>query len=430
VGHSHAHAHRHGSVRVPLSRGPVGVLLAGLGLAAVATLVALVVLWPDTARVHRIQAQAQFAAPGVTFVKATVTSVQAPCPTDTGGSSGGSGSASGPTGASGSATGAAPTCGSVVARVRSGPESGSTQTVGVPSAVAGSGLGAGDTVRLMRVPGTSALPASYSFDDVVRLGPLWAMAIIFVLVVAAVARLRGILAVVSLALGGVVLLKFMLPALLSGSSGLAVALAGSAAIMFVVLYLAHGPSVRTSAALAGTLLGIALTAAIGQVAIHAAHLSGFGDESAALLSAFTSDLSFQGLFTCALVVAGLGVLNDVTITQASAVWELREAGPGLGRRELFTSAMRIGRDHIASTIYTIVFAYAGSALAVLLLLSLYDRPLFELLSSESIAEEVVRTLASAIGLVLAVPITTAIAALTVAGPGAPAQPTGRRVAHA
>jgi uncharacterized membrane protein len=109
------------------------------------------------------------------------------------------------------------------------------------------------------------------------------------------------------------------------------------------------------------------------------------------------------------------VLNDVTITQASAVWELRAAGPELSRRRLFTSGMRIGRDHIASTIYTIVFAYAGAALSVLLLIFLYERPVLDLLGTEDITTELVRSLASATGLVLTVPVTTAIAALTVAG---------------
>lgn len=402
MGHSHSHTHRHGSAQVPVARGPVTVLLVLLALAAVATVVGVVALWPDSGKVHALQAKAEYAAPGVRFLEAKVASVDTSCLTKGHGAE----------------------C-TVTATLKSGPEKGSTQTVGIPDAVARSGLGKGDTIRLVRAPGTNGAQGSYSFDDVVRLGALWILLAVFVLVVAVVARLRGVLAVVSLAFGGFVLLKFMLPALLSGSGGMAVALTGSAAIMFVVLYLAHGPSVRTSAALAGTLIGVGLTAGIGEIAIHGAHLSGFGDESAALLSAYTSDLSFQGLFTCALVVAGLGVLNDVTITQASAVWELREAGPSLERRTLFTSAMRIGRDHIASTIYTIVFAYAGSALAILLLLSLYDRPIFELLSTESISEEVVRTLASAIGLVLAVPITTAVAVLTVAGPSA-AAPQGRR----
>jgi uncharacterized membrane protein len=409
VAHSHSHAHRHGPSRVAVARGPVTVLLCFLALAAIATVVAVAMLWPDAGKVSKLREQAQYAAPGVTFVKATVTDVQKACPAE-----GTDDAASGD--ASGSDPTATPTCGMVTATVKVGPESGSTQQVGVPSAVAESGLADGDSVRLMRAPGTAGAAATYSFDEIIRLKPLWVLWIAFIVVVAGVARLRGILALVSLGFGGLVLMKFMLPALLSGSSGMAVSLAGSAAIMFVVLYLAHGPSIRTSAALAGTLLGVGVTALVGQLAISGSSLSGFADEGTALLSAFAGSLSFQGLFTCALVVAGLGVLNDVTITQASAVWELREAAPETTRRGLFTSAMRIGRDHIASTIYTIVFAYAGSALAVLLLLSLYDRPILDLLSTESIAEEIVRTLASGIGLVLAVPITTAIAVLTVAGP--------------
>jgi uncharacterized membrane protein len=194
-----------------------------------------------------------------------------------------------------------------------------------------------------------------------------------------------------------------------------VAVVGSAAIMYVVLYLAHGVSIRTSAALAGTLAGVGISALIALGAVHQARLSGISDESGALLSGFVRDMNFQGLLTCAVIVAGLGVLNDVTITQASAVWELRGAGPELTRRDLFGRAMRIGRDHIASTIYTIVFAYAGAALSVLLLLYFYERPILSLISTEEIAEELVRTLSSGIGLVLAVPITTAIATLTVAG---------------
>jgi uncharacterized membrane protein len=384
----------------------VTVLLAFLALCAIATVIGVVTLWPDSGEVSRLQDKAQFTAPGVTFEKGRVAKVQEACPADgKAGVPADQGTAAGTTG-----------CGNLEAVLTTGPEKGTSETVGVPPAVSKSGVSAGDTVRLMRVPGQAGEAATYSFDDVIRLKPLWLMAVLFLLVVAAVARLRGLLALVSLAFGGVVLFRFMLPALLSGSDGLAVSLAGSAAIMFVVLYLAHGPSVRTSAALAGTLLGIGITAGVGLVAVHGSNLSGFGSEDAALLSAFAGSVSFQGLLTCALVVAGLGVLNDVTITQASSVWELREAGPELSRRSLFTSAMRIGRDHIASTIYTIVFAYAGSALAVLLLLSLYDRPVLDLLSTEAIAEEIVRTLASGIGLVLAVPVTTAIAAVTVTGP--------------
>jgi uncharacterized membrane protein len=196
--------------------------------------------------------------------------------------------------------------------------------------------------------------------------------------------------------------------------------------MFVVLYLAHGASVRTSTALAGTLFGLGVTAVLGIVAIQVARLTGLGDEAGNLLRVQAPDLDFRGVLTCAVIVAGLGVLNDVTITQSSAVWELRDAAPGLSRPQLFASGMRIGRDHIASTIYTIVFAYAGAALASLLLISNFDRPLLDVLSDEVIAEEVMRTLASAIGLVLAVPATTLVAAMTV-GPAAPVMAAGPAV---
>jgi len=118
---------------------------------------------------------------------------------------------------------------------------------------------------------------------------------------------------------------------------------------------------------------------------------------------------------CGIILAGLGVLNDVTVTQASAVWELRAARPDLSWRQLYTRAMRIGRDHIASTVYTIAFAYVGAALPLLMVVSLYDASLGVTLTSAEIAEEVVRSLVGSIGLVLAVPLTTLIGVLVVAG---------------
>jgi uncharacterized membrane protein len=169
-----------------------------------------------------------------------------------------------------------------------------------------------------------------------------------------------------------------------------------------------------------------VTAAIGIYALHTSGLTGVPDETGGFLSSFVNNLSFTGLLTCGLIIARLGVLNDVAITQASSVWELRAAAPDAPRRTIFTSAMWIGRDHMASTIYTIVFAYAGASLIVVLLLDIYNRPALDLLSNEAIAEAIVRTLASGIGLVLAVPITTAIAA-TVTSPAAPRASPGSPV---
>lgn len=189
--------------------------------------------------------------------------------------------------------------------------------------------------------------------------------------------------------------------------------------MFVALYLAHGISFRTSSALLGTLCGIMITAGIAHYGVSASRLSGFGDDSAIALASMTSHLNFRGVLTCAIIIAGLGVLNDVTITQTSSVWELREAAPHFSRSEIFARAMRIGRDHIASTIYTIVFAYAGAAMSVLILLYLYAQPLSVMLAGEDIVIEIVRTICSGIGLILAVPITTAIASTLVPKRAAP-----------
>ena len=203
-----------------------------------------------------------------------------------------------------------------------------------------------------------------------RAASLWLLAGLFALVVVVVARWRGLMALVGLGFAAVVFGLFIVPALLVGESPVPVAVVGAVAIMYVVLYTTHGFSIRTSAALAGTLGGIALTAALGSLGGGLRRTSLASPTSRAACSRRTPAGSTSS--PCSSrpsIIAGLGVLNDVTITQASAVWELRGAAPSMTRRSLFTSAMRIGRDHVASTIYTIVFAYAGTSLLLLLVVS-------------------------------------------------------------
>jgi uncharacterized membrane protein len=391
------------------------VLTVALTGIACATIAALVLSWPNPDRGRAQVTSVEFAAPGVTFPVGTVTQLHPACPTDAAGPSAPVGPA---------ATGPAENgCGTIEVGLGA-----TTVSVPLPPALAASGLTVGDRVQLMQVPAADGQGASYSFMQVQRSTPLALLLLLFVIVVAAVARWKGILGLVGLAFGGFVIIAYMLPALLEGQAGLKVALIGSTAIMFVVLYLAHGFSIRTSTAMAGTLLGVGITALLGVLAVDTARLSGLADDESATLTSFVQGLSTRELFTCAIIVAGLGVLNDVTITQASAVWELRAAAPTLTRRQIFASGMRIGRDHIASTIYTIVFAYAGAALPVLLLIYLYERPVLDLLQTESLAEEIVRTLASGIGLVLAVPATTGIAALAVAGATPEARAAGGQAA--
>lgn len=393
--HQHGHSHGHPDGDVEVARGPRAVLLTAIVLAAAAAIAGLVLLWPSGSAVDEITESVPFAAPGVTFPKAEIDVVHPAC--------------AGPAQRTDD-------CGLLEVTVSEGAGKGDRASVQVAPHVSDSGLSPGDTVKVQRTPGQDGAEASYAYFGTDRSTPLLVMLIVFVVLVLLVARWRGLFALLGLAFSGLVLWKFALPALLTGESGLLVGLTTAAAIMVVVLYTTHGFSLRTSTALAGTLVGVLVTAGLGVLATSVTHLTGIPDESAQVLSGLVDDLSFHGLFACATVIAGLGVLNDVTITQSSAVWEIRGAAPSLSRAQVFASGMRIGRDHIASTIYTIVFAYAGTAMAVLLVLQLYGLPIGDLLTTEDITEEVVRTLASSIGLVLAVPLTTAIATVVTPGP--------------
>jgi uncharacterized membrane protein len=292
-----------------------------------------------------------------------------------------------------------------------------------PDIVASRGVAAGDTISYLNLSALAAITGSehtgpgYVFMDFVRTVPMGLLALLYAVVVVAVAKWRGLRAMVGLVGAFGVLAWFMLPALAQGQPPLMVALVGSSAIMFGVLYFAHGFSVRTSTALLGTFFGLAVTTGLAAWAVDAAALTGTAGHNAYQLADLTNGMSLSGMILCGLVISGLGVLNDVTITQSSAVWELHELAPHTSARELFTSAMRIGRDHIASTVYTIAFAYAGGALPVLLMVSLFDQPLLAALTGVELAEEIVRILVGSIGLVLAIPVTTAVAVAVVKAVG-------------
>jgi uncharacterized membrane protein len=284
------------------------------------------------------------------------------------------------------------------------------------------GVKPGDQIRylnLSNAQGASSAQGSpaYIFVDFVRTLPIVLLALLYAAVVIVVARWRGLRALIGLVGAYFVLASFMLPGLVEGKPPLLLALVGSTVIMIGVLYFAHGFSARTSTALLGTIFGLGITALLAAWATGAANLAGVGNHEATTLINTSANISISGVILCGLIISGLGVLNDVTITQSSAVWELYELAPGSSARKLFTSAMRIGRDHIASTVYTIAFAYAGAALPVLIIVMLYDRPLADTLTSAELSEEVIRTLVGSIGLVLAIPVTTLIAVLVVKATG-------------
>jgi uncharacterized membrane protein len=253
----------------------------------------------------------------------------------------------------------------------------------------------------------------YTFADVERRQPLLLLGALFAIAVVALGRWTGLRALVGLGLSLVLVTLFVLPALLAGSNALLIALVGSAAVMFVVLYLAHGIRVQTSIAVLGTLASLLLTVGLAELFVRLSSLTGLGSDETGLISSTVGTIDLRGLLLAGIVIGSLGVLDDVTVTQSSAVWELHLANPTATARELYRSGIRIGRDHIASTVNTLVLAYVGASLPLLVVYSLADSRLQDVLTSEVVAQEVVRTLVGSIGLVAAVPLTTLLAALTV-----------------
>ncbi|MET0927997.1 MAG: YibE/F family protein [Aeromicrobium sp.] len=389
---AHSHSHSHSPVpEGPPRRGMAVALAAVVLVIATLAVAAMVALWPNGDDVPRDQNP--YGADGVSTVKATVTGVD-PFDCNSGGE--------GPDG-SVEVTG---DCAHVTATVDGDDDDPATFDLDASRYQAG--IDPGNEIQLIRIE-PDGQAASYEFLDFRRGVPLVALAAIFSVLVIAIARWRGLFALVGIGVTLLALTKFMLPAFLAGESPLAVAVVGSTVIMIVVLYLAHGISIRTTSALFGTLFGIVLTAVIGLWATGWAQLTGIGSEDDQRLIATVPDISLSAIVAGTMVIAGLGVLNDVTVTQASAVWEMRAIQPAARGRTVFTSAMRIGRDHIASSVYTLVFAYAGSAMTVLLLATAYQRGLADIATTEEIGQEIIRTLVGAIGLVLAVPVTTLFA---------------------
>lgn len=260
---------------------------------------------------------------------------------------------------------------------------------------------------------------SYTFADYQRSTPLLWLVALFVVAVVAMGRFQGLRALAGLVVSGVVLFAFTFPALLDGQPPLGVALVSSVVIALAALYLSHGVNDTTTVALLGTLGALGLTGLLAALFTRAAQITGLASEDQVFLLVSAEGVDVRGLVLAGIVLGSLGVLDDVTVTQVSAVARLREANPGYGLADLYRSGVRIGRDHIASVVNTLVLAYAGAALPLLLFYSNIGIGFSESVTSEVVAVEVIRTLVGSIGLVAAVPITTALAAVVVTGTGLP-----------
>ncbi|GIM81693.1 YibE/F family protein [Salinispora arenicola] len=363
-----------------------------------ATLVAAAILWPRDTR---------GADPGNEPPRfhGTVTKVVIePCPPTPETPEGGLGTDGGP-------------CGNVTVQVEQGPDAGRQVNTPVPTGPGAPTIAVGDEIILVElIDPTDPTTSMYTIAEHQRGKPLLWLVALFAAAIVAFGRWRGLAALAGLAASFAVLLTFVLPGISAGRSPLLVAVVGAALIMFVVLYLTHGTTAQTSVAVLGTLGSLVLTGLLGTLATTATRLTGYGSEEAITLSMFQTNVDLHGLLLAGIIIGSLGVLDDVTVTQAATVTELAQANPGLSRRQLYRSATRVGRAHIASTVNTIVLAYAGASLPVLLLLTADSRPVSQILTSEFLAQEIVRSAVATLGLIAAVPLTTGLAAVvTTAG---------------
>ena len=312
-------------------------------------------------------------------------------------------------------------CQVVTMRLTSGPDEGREVQMRLgATGLIDPDLDPGDDIKVTETPdpppGAAPLPGGeYALTDFQRGAPMLVLALIFVAVVLLFARLRGALSLIGLALSLAVVLIFIVPAILDGEPPLAVAVVGSLAVALITIPLVHGLGPKSIAALLGTASSLLLTALLASVFTAAAHLTGFSSDEASYLQLTGADISLDGLLLAGMVVGALGVLDDVTVTQASTVMALRIANPRLGFTDLATRAMRVGRDHVSATVNTLVLAYVGASLPVLLIFSSADLGLRDALELEVVATEVVATLVGSIGLIAAVPVTTALAAALALG---------------
>ncbi|HSX09414.1 MAG TPA: YibE/F family protein, partial [Candidatus Saccharimonadales bacterium] len=242
---------------------------------------------------------------------------------------------------------------------------------------------------------------------------LYPIIALFLIVVLIVTRLKGLGAVVGLGISLAVIIFFVVPQILAGQDPLLASIVGALIIMVATMYLAHGFSQKTNIALISTSLALVLTGILSYVAVHLTSLTGLGSEDAATLQfGQTASINFQGLLLGGIIIGSLGVLEDITTGLAASIQELSKANSKLKFGQLVGSGLRIGSEHIAALVNTIVLAYAGVGLPIFLFIVINPnhQPLWYIINSELIMEEIVRTLAGSIGLILSVPLTAIFAA--------------------
>lgn len=248
------------------------------------------------------------------------------------------------------------------------------------------------------------------FADFVRINSILWMVAIFVVTILVLSRWKGLRSLLSMALSLAIIIGYIIPHILAGEGPLRVSITGAIVLLMVTLYLTYGWNLKTHAAVLGMVIVLLITGALAGLFVSTTRLTGSGDENALfLMQMLNTQINLRGLLLGGMIIGALGVLDDLVTSQSSAVFELHHINPSLGFGELFRSVMRIGQDHVAATVNTLVLAYAGAALPMLLMFSLGRGNYGTFVNYEFVAEEIVRTIVGSLGLIAAVPLTTAIA---------------------
>jgi uncharacterized membrane protein len=372
------------------------ILVGTVAALALATVIGLIALWPGTQ--HH---QSGKGLGGKTLAAKVVRVIDERCP--------------GPT---------PQRCKTLVVRVDQGPGRGRTTRIALGPSNLTSSFRAGDKVRVQALKGAPAGGAAYAFAGLDRRGTLLWLALAFAALVIVLARWRGVLALVGFALSLLLVTKFLVPAILAGSSPLLVAVVGSLAVMFVTVGLTYGVTAQSAAAVLGIAGSLLFAGIVGTISVHSARLDGHSSEFSNFLSTANGGISLQGIVLAGLVLGALGVLADMGVTQASAVMALRRANPELPARRIFGEAFGVGRDHLVATTHTLVLAYVGATLPLLLVLQASGVGTIDALNAQDVAEPVVATLVGATALLVSVPLTTILATALVARLPAAAIPDG------
>lgn len=250
----------------------------------------------------------------------------------------------------------------------------------------------------------------FYISDFERSNPIFWLSLFFVVLTIIVGRTRGLFSLVGMGLSFLILFYFTIPQIMNHNDPVIVTILTSFALVPITFYMSHGFNYKTTSAIISTFIALLITGILATIMVDVGHLTGFtSDEASFLQLQVQGTINIRGLLLAGIIIGTLGILDDITISQAAIVSQLKKTSPSLKFWELYNKAMDIGHDHIASVVNTLVLVYTGASLPLLLLFVVNSANPTIALNYEVVAEEIIRTLVASIGLILAVPISTLLA---------------------